>query len=90
MPAPHAFLPLPNPHPGQIPRAHNNTQELAEELIEGTLFNLIAEAALGGFDLTRPPRQILTNLETRPSQMPDEEAEGDAQQPPPISTDVRR
>jgi len=38
-------------------------QELCEEVLEGTLFNLIAESSYGEVDLTQPPRQIVTNLE---------------------------
>jgi hypothetical protein len=47
------------------PPAH--TQDLAEELLEGSLFNLIAEAVLGEFDATTLPRQIVTNLEVTAS-----------------------
>eukprot|EP00966_Prymnesium_polylepis_P125593 2903712-Prymnesium_polylepis.1 len=38
-------------------------QELAAYVIEGTLFNLISEAALGEFMLDTLPRQIVRSLE---------------------------
>lgn len=38
-------------------------QELAQYVIEGTIFNLVSEAAGGEFDLDMLPRQIVKSLE---------------------------
>ena len=51
----------------RVTRAPARPQDLAEELLEGSLFNLIAEAVLGEFDATKLPRQIVTNLEVTAS-----------------------
>ncbi|KAG8465690.1 hypothetical protein KFE25_002997 [Diacronema lutheri] len=62
---------------------------LAEELLEGSLFNLIAEAVLGEFDVTKPPRQIVTNLELSDSPVArDVASRGEGRRPRPHGDEV--
>ena len=43
-------------------------QELVAYVLEGTLFNLVAEASVGDFKLDSVPRQIVRSLEIEPPQ----------------------
>jgi len=56
----------PEPDEAELRTALQEThefRELCEEIMEGTIFNLLAEAVLGEYDITKLPRQIITNIE---------------------------